>query len=429
MAQKSDYAGTVVLGLVGVGVVAFVVNKVYAPPGESWFDKIVGPGPDEDRPEDHHDLLPPPTQQTQDRQAPHPEDSSGPGFFDRLFGGSHTQQAPQRAAPVHHEPGFLERIAKLLEPPAAPKGGGRAAAAPDVVREVQTRLNALHLSVPEVHLPLLVDGDLGRDTARVLMAAQKALGLPATGRIDDKTLAALRKKVSGGVKVLPPPKPRGTSTQPQRSPQYYPAPTPQQLAPYQQHPCPPGMHYEPWAGACVPTSSSHTGADDGSWKSEASSLGDSAVAVIQHVIDSEKNPHTIQSLALLLGKAGLTQTAAAVSAKAPAQATTGDYHVGWPPAGYEGGAYAGYCPPGTEPKCVEPPPTKLVPLTSGDFDVEVISGPVAGYCPPGTKWVCEPTGGGSAVGMAPLPMSRPDFAAIAFSPEVHGEEPEFMGWW
>ena len=54
--MAEDTSGVVVAGLVLTGIGVFVVDKVMSPPGESWFDKLTGSGPEpEPEPEAHEE--------------------------------------------------------------------------------------------------------------------------------------------------------------------------------------------------------------------------------------------------------------------------------------------------------------------------------------------------------------------------------------
>lgn len=438
--MAEDTSGVVVASLVLTGIGVFVVDKALSPPGESWFDKLTGREPEpepEPEPEAPHEV---------------PRRDEGPGFFEKL------------AQMLHGMP-TVPGTRKLPGPVSA-----------DVVRRVQASLNALPLATlqqrglipPEVHLPLAVDGVLGKDTARALAAAQSQLGLPATGRIDDATLQALSQKAPAPKQVQPkrvaqkPPMQRPVARAPV---QYYRAPSPEdyaRLTPYASPSgaptmCPPGSYFEPRLQTCVSFQAQHlVGADIGDWKSETASLGSAAQDIIQHALDQETNPRTLLGLARALDAASFPNASAAAKAKASSLGGAtktglwGDPEpwrkdclpysawgiVGAPPAGYEGGPAVGTCPPGTAFQCVPPPPTSL---TRGEFAAGYPAGyeggPYAGMCPPGTRPDCMPppatlvplTGfGGEIVGFPPPPMVRPDFALLA---DPYADPSCFMGWW
>ncbi|HYB23850.1 MAG TPA: peptidoglycan-binding domain-containing protein [Solirubrobacteraceae bacterium] len=483
--MAEDTSGVVVLGLLGTAVGVFIVDHAMSEPGESWFDKLTGRGPEQAEPERREAL---PEHPEEHREAPPSGES--PGFFEMLSRG----------------------LRGLVPSGAAPSGR---AASPDVVREVQVRLNSLGLGALQAHglipadvqLPLAVDGILGRDTARVLAAAQQQLGVPVTGSLDEATLGALRQK-TGAVRVpaaRPPARPaaRVPALPPRRPVTYRPAPSPEQVARrtfhigqevhgrvganvYDEHgalidlivdesplyihgqarmlpnhvlawqvegehpgvfawigamdlragrsqatthpQCPAGYGWDSWSNRCVlidihmrqQASAMRTGADAGDWKSEAASLGDAAVNVIQHALDQETKPRVLLGLSRALDAASLPITSAAVKAKAaalsPATKTGFEHLVGYPP-GYEGGGSAGSCPPGTKPTCM-PPPVQLVPLTSGEYAVGwppgYEGGPFAMYCPPGMKPSCE----------QPEPTQLVPLTGVGWDGDVH-----YMGWW
>lgn len=442
--MAEDTSGVVVASLVLTGIGVFIVDKAMSPPGESWFDKLTGHEPE-----------------------PEPDE--------------HAELPPERAR-VEEGPGFFDKLAQLLHGTSVPGGKrlpGFVAPTSDVVREVQARLNGMPLATlqqrglipPDVHLPLTVDGVVGKDTARVLAAVQSQLGLPVTGRLDEATARAISQK-SQAPKASPPKRPvqkaiaqRPQLQRPAQPVQYYRAPSPEdyaRLTPYTSPSgapsmCPPGSYFEPRLQTCVQFQHA-VGADAGDWKSETASLGSAAQDIIQHALDQETNPRTLLGLARALDAASFSSASSAVKAKASSlggATKTGIWGdpepwrknclpysawgiVGAPP-GYEGGPVAGSCPPGTTFQCVPPPPTQLMPLTRGEFaagwPLGYEGGPYAGSCPPGTRPDCMPppatlvplTGfGGEVVGFPPPPMLRPDFALLA-DPDV--ELPCYMGWW
>ncbi|HTR02545.1 MAG TPA: peptidoglycan-binding domain-containing protein [Thermoanaerobaculia bacterium] len=403
--MAEDTSGLIVASLVATGIGIFIVDKAMSPPGESWFDKLVGRHPEEgSSPEGAGPVERVPSVSPAFRKPP-PE-AAPPGFFEQLA--SFLHPAPPRGAAA------TPRVPPARKPPTGPPAGPPVG----LVAEAQTLLNLLPLAtlqgkglIPrDVRLPLAVDGILGKDTARVLAAAQsQMLGMPATGRPDVATLAALSKRISAAEKT-PPVEPRALPVEPPV--QYYRAPSPgdyARLAPPASSGgptlCPPGTYFEPRLQACIPFSH-RTGVDAGDWKAETAQLGGPAQDVIQHALDQETNPRTLLGLAHALDAANFPITAAAVKAKSPS-AKVGFFsdeqclpcsadleRVGWP-EGYGGGPSFGSCPPGTRPECL-PPPAQLTPLTG--FGGTIIGAPQAGYeggpfvmsCPPGNRPECMP---------------------------------------
>jgi Putative peptidoglycan binding domain len=91
-----------------------------------------------------------------------------------------------------------------------------------------------------------------------------------------------------------------------------------------------------------------------------------ALASLAH----ESDPAVLDAFVGFLERAGYEKTAEVVGCKSTwLRSGYGERSdvVGYPP-GYEGGAFYGSCPPGTRSECM-PPPVKLVPLTSGEFDL------------------------------------------------------------
>jgi hypothetical protein len=463
MLMAEDTSGVVVASLALTGLGVFIVDKVLSPPGESWFDKLTGREPEPE---------------------PEPEPEA---------------PAPRQLPRADEAPGFFEKLAQLLHGmPQAPSSvkqlpARRGSVRSEPVGEVQMMLNTLPLStlqqkglIPaDVHLPLQVDGILGKDTMRVLAAVQRQLGLAATGKPDEATAHALsqwasqasaasattQRPIQASQKPLVRhPAQRQVAQRPAQPPvQYYRAPSPAdyaRLTPYASPSgaasmCPPGTYFEPRLQSCVqlPGSSHATGADASDWKSETSSLGSAAQDIIQRALDQETNPRTLLGLARALDAASFPNASAAAKAKASSlgggtkTGLWGDPEpwrkdclpysawgiVGAPPAGYEGGPAIGSCPPGTAFQCVPPPPTPLSPLTRGEFaagwPAGYEGGPYAGMCPPGTKPDCMPPPatlvplagfGSEVVGFPPPPMFRPDFALLVDPDE---EWPCFGGWW
>jgi hypothetical protein len=95
----------------------------------------------------------------------------------------------------------------------------------------------------------------------------------------------------------------------------------------------------------------------------------------------ESDPHVLDAFVGFLARAGYDKTAEVVGCRAASLRSSaagyaagygtgyGGDVVGFPP-GYEGGPFYGSCPAGTRSECM-PPPAKLVPLTSGEFEQRV----------------------------------------------------------
>jgi hypothetical protein len=307
--EEKSAAGGIVIGVAGAAVAVFIIDYFMSDPGESWFDKMIGkgkegppvtPGPEEAHaPEIHRGPAPP---------APYPLPSRGIGQVARRPPAERAPApwgaAPQRGAPQRGAPGG---VAPSL------------AASPDLVREVQSRLNSLDLfsfrtwltsrglpSIPQsVQIPLAVDGTFGRNTQEVLRAFQGGYSLPATGMIDQATLATLRSITSRAGPVT-----------------YTRAPSPAEIA-----------HRTGQAAAVTQAAQAATqvasqaavpaGGGGADWHLEASSLPPAALDVIDHAIASETDVRKLRALSNLLRQASFPQAAAAVAAKmggAPASA-------------------------------------------------------------------------------------------------------------
>ena len=317
-----DSGGAILIGLVGIGAGALIVNYAFAAPGESWFDEMGrwfgrGKYPEGAGPAG----LPP---------GPHP--SAGPGAYAQL----------PEAVPFQGPP----------------------PASPDIVREVQARLNSFGLpGLAGVSFPLTVDGILGHGTRAVIAAMQQQWNLPVTAYPDASTLATLR-SMTGPVGQTPR-VPMQAPRVPMQAPSV-PMQHPPHAGPAHGGGAAPGvgevlarlgqffhlnlsrgpvaaddithlitrfqaqMGLRPTGAADAQTvaqlrqatGASHvTGAAD--WESETGALGPAAQDVIRHAISSESDKRTLASLSSALGAAGYPLAAAAVKSGQGVTATSG----------------------------------------------------------------------------------------------------------
>lgn len=171
--MAEDTSGIVVLGLVGTAVGVFAVDYLFSDKGESWIDQIFGKKEPVEEAHADTDLR----ERRADRGAP-------------------------VAVPSESGTSFTESVKRAIQPLFAPPP-----ASPDVVREVQSRLNSLGFpSFPGVKLPLDVDGLLGPQTKKMLAGMQKQWDLPVTSYPDPGTLRALRSITSSSAHAAPPPR-------------------------------------------------------------------------------------------------------------------------------------------------------------------------------------------------------------------------------
>ena len=302
MAQEG-MGGTILLGLAGIGLGAFIVDYAFSETGQSWYDQIA-----------------------------HKLKGGGPEMPPRLPPGL-------PSAPLVSSPSL-----PLTQVPPMPL------VSPEVIREVQARLNSLGFpSLAGVKLPLKVDGLLGSNTQKVLAAMQRQWQLPVTSYPDPNTLRTLRSMTTGRASALPPSPPPPPAPHPiaashaaapivvasdlaARLGQFFQLAIPasslppndlaQLLSRFQQQM---GL---PATGLTDPQTISvlrkATGGSAGiafrvgisGWESETSSLGPAAQDVIRHVIAAEADARTLTSLGQTLSAAGFPMAAAAVKAKA-----------------------------------------------------------------------------------------------------------------
>jgi len=175
MAQSQSSGGAIILGIFGIGLGAFVVNYAFADEGESWYDQIArklkGEGGDGGLAFGHH-------------REPR-----------RLSSGADGAVHPSHPTHLVHP---SQPIGSVPFSPAPP-------ASPDLIREVQARLNSFGFpSFAGVRkLPLQIDGLLGPDTRAMLAGMQHQWQMPATGYPDPETVRVLRSMTSGA-KASPP---------------------------------------------------------------------------------------------------------------------------------------------------------------------------------------------------------------------------------
>lgn len=315
-----DSGATILIGLVGIGAGALIVNYAFAEKGESWFDEM------------------------------------GRWFGRHPEGIGQAGQAGQ-AGQGGAGPGTYAQLAPLVPPVPFQ---GPPPASPDVVREVQARLNSFGLpSFAGVSLPLNIDGILGQSTRAMIAAMQHQWNLPVTAYPDPATLATLRSMTDSG-SVSAPRAPAvhapemhgapGVTPMPHGGPQHGGAPkgneilsrlsqffhvdlshgaagadVKQLVMRFQAQ-----MGLRPTGAADAQTlaqlrqstGAAHvTGAAD--WESETGTLGAAAQDVIRHAISSETNKSTLLSLSSALGAAGYPLAAAAVKSGQGVTATSG----------------------------------------------------------------------------------------------------------
>lgn len=351
MAQEG-MGGTVLLGLTGIALGAFIVDYAFSEPGQSWYDQIAAK-----------------------LKGQKPEGPPAP-----VLPPSVPAAAPPPVRPV-------------LPPSVAVPYAPMPPASPDVIREMQARLNSFGFkSLAGVKMPLSVDGLLGPNTRRVLASMQRQWQLPETAYPDVDTLRTLRAMTARLAAAPPLAAPPVTYT-----PYPMPSAAPPMPAARRAVPRPPRATH-PALGTAVPvattpdamavaadlanrlgqffqltvpaTSISHddlaqllsrfqqqmglpaTGLTDphtidvlrqvtvtlpgpirtglyfagaASWEDETASLGAAAQDVLRHAIASETDARTLTSLGQMLTKAGFPLAAAAVSAKAGGPAAA----AGW----------------------------------------------------------------------------------------------------
>jgi peptidoglycan hydrolase-like protein with peptidoglycan-binding domain len=351
MAQEG-MGGTVLLGLTGIALGAFIVDYAFSEPGQSWYDQIAaklkGTKPE----------LPP-------ALPPGPPAVTRPAVTPPMM------PVPLPSVAVPYAP----------MPPASP----------EVIREVQARLNSFGFKgLAGVKMPLNVDGLLGPNTRRVLAAMQRQWQLPETAYPDADTLRTLRAmtaRLAAAPPLAPPPVTYTPYPMPSAAP---PMPSARRAVPR------PPRATHPALGAAAPvaatpdamavaadlanrlgqffqltvpaSSISHddlaqllsrfqqqmglpaTGLTDphtidvlrqmtatgpvrtgfyftgaASWEDETASLGAAAQDVLRHAIASETDSRTLMSLGQMLTKAGFPLAAVAVNAKAGGPAAA----AGW----------------------------------------------------------------------------------------------------
>jgi hypothetical protein len=315
--MSEDTSGIIVVGLVVTTVGVLAIDYVFSDPGESYVDRItkkLGGGKkkeeeDEEGGEERRDrrAAPPDRRMAARPTTPAPRTVARPPVRPRtvspppqrqmlappqrqMFAPSERPYTPPRRRPIAQPPqADAQSTPRTIAPPPPSKGS-------DVVREVQGLLNAFDLrqiqsklkahgfpSIPDdVHLPLYVDGILGKDTSRTLAVIQQQLSLPATGAPDPLTVKTLREHA------------------------------------YQL------QHSDEGFGPRVlhgleDMFSSRVGAE-GDWKSETASLGSEAQAVIQKIMDSG-DAREKQALSKLLKDAGFSAASVAMGGAAGASHT------------------------------------------------------------------------------------------------------------
>lgn len=374
--MSEDTSGIIVVGLVVTTVGVLAIDYAFSDPGESYVDKItkkLGGGKKKEEDEDAEaeerrerrtfspdrrmatKPTPPPPRAVVRPPPPARQRVAPPPPQRQMFAPQQyaQQQYVPREAPLRETPPRDDARAPSQRTPPQPTPRTIAPPPPkgsDAVREVQGLLNAFDLkqiqsklkahgfpSIPDdVHLPLYVDGILGKDTSRTLAVIQQQLSLPATGAPDPLTVKTLREHAYNV-----------------------------------QHPDA-GFGPRVLHGLESMFSDSRVGAGD--WKSETSSLGTEAQAVIQKIMDAG-SAREKQSLSKLLKDAGFSAASDAMGGAA------GDSHTGFWEFPPEGG-----------------------PWGSGDPLIDVLEGPDFG---PWGVW---------------------GFDGYSYSPWNYNE-PNYMGWW
>lgn len=382
--SKEGMGGTIVLGLAGVALGAFVVNYAFADEGNSWYDQL----------------------------ADKFKGAGGGGAGGAGSGGG-------GGAFKFSQGGGGSGAAQAVMPFSSARP-----ASPDLIREVQARLNSFGFSslAGVRKLPLSLDGILGPDTRTFLAVMQHQWQMPASGYPDPDTVRVLRSMTSpdrskgGGTASMQrrgaPARSAIPGSHPSTIPGSHPSTTPGTVSAL--HPMHPAAHashpssvhplsheelgeiammldevfhlglgehmrqtgqypalaeiqgllssFQHQAGlpatgqfddatykslvqaanhasamaGQVPSAAHHltgyvaragyVGAGGGGWESEVSSLGSEAHDVIAHALSSETNAHVLTSLGKALSAAGFPTTAAAVSAKSGgATATSGQW--------------------------------------------------------------------------------------------------------
>lgn len=364
MAQEG-MGGTVLLGLAGIALGAFIVDYAFSETGQSWYDQIAR------KLKGAPEGLPPPA----------------------LPAGPPTAPPSARPAVALPPPAVAVPYAPMAPLPPA---------SPDVIREVQARLNSFGFqSLAGIRMPLKVDGLLGANTRRALAAMQRQWRLPETSYPDPDTLRTLRAMTARRPSVPPPLVAPPVTYTPYPMPQPSAPPIPSAPAPLPMAaravPRPPRTLH-PALGIMTPTTAPNaaaiasdlatrlgqffqltipatsvptedlvqllsrfqqqvglpvtgltdphtidvlrqaTGGSAGvafraglyftgaaGWEDETQSLGSAAQDVIRHVLDVETDARTLTSLVQMLTAAGFPITAAAVKAKAGGPAAA----AGW----------------------------------------------------------------------------------------------------
>jgi hypothetical protein len=316
--MSEDTSGIIVVGLVVTTVGVLAIDYAFSEPGESYVDRITkkigGKKKDEedadaeaeekqDRERRERRRMPPEHRLSAKPAPPAPR----PRAVVRPPVRRAAQQPPSGEQTfVPHRTVTPPPTPRTVAPPPPSPGGS------DVVREVQALLNSFDLhqiqgklkahgfpSIPDdVHLPLYVDGILGKDTSRTLAVIQQQLGLPVTGSPDPQTVRTLR----------------------EHSYQlHHPVAAAQSSRAHEDE----GFGSRVFRGLQDMFSgdslADHVGAE-GDWKSETVSLGPEAQAVIQKIVDAG-SPREKQSLSKLLKDAGFSAASDAMGAGAGASRT------------------------------------------------------------------------------------------------------------
>ena len=320
--MSEDTSGIIVVGLVVTTVGVLAIDYVFSDPGESYVDRItkkLGGGKKKEDEEDEEDV-----EERRERRAASPDrrmaarpttPATTPRTVARPPARPRTVSPPQRQmlAPSQRQmfaPSYRPYTTSsslrrpIMQPQADAQSTPRTIAPPppskgsDAVREVQGLLNAFDLrqiqsklkahgfpSIPDdVHLPLDVDGILGKDTSRTLAVIQQQLSLPATGAPDPLTVKTLREHAY-------------------------------RLQHLNEGFGPRVLH------GLEDMFSSRVGAE-GDWKAETASLGSEAQAVIQKIMDSG-DAREKQALSKLLKDAGFSAASVAMGGAA------GAFHTGF----------------------------------------------------------------------------------------------------